>query len=172
MKKLFGNRRALIVMGLFLVAALFLCCPAYAQIVICTHGQSGHLQDSSVTSVPVYWGWGLDFVLNCGTILCEWVHFAVPTVWGEHTRYVGFEFATGSIDAVVSQVDVWNGNTRVASFAGLNWNTTGPNDVQLKVLDLGSDISFESIGISIGLSKGVESMSHRFLFHEACAEFH
>ncbi|HET6516427.1 MAG TPA: hypothetical protein VFG09_14835, partial [Thermodesulfovibrionales bacterium] len=156
--------------GLFLVAALSLSCPSYAQIVQCTHGQSGHIQDTSITTVPSYWGWGLDFILNSGN--SDWVHFAVPTVLFEKTRYLAIKFATGSVDAIVNQVDIWSGNTLVKQFLNLNWTTSGPSDAQWKILDLGSDVNFESIGISVGIGAGVEAMSHRFLFHSVCAEFH
>jgi hypothetical protein len=131
----------------------------------CTHGNAGNIEyiDRVETLDRVHIGWGLDFLQKPGLI--NWVHFAVPTIHGLTSRYIALEFYTGSVDAIVEQVDVYNLSTKVKSFNDLDL----ADGWFLEVLDMGSDIPFSAVGISVKVGAGVEMMSHRFLFTGACA---
>lgn len=139
--------------------------PVRAEEWPCTHGHSGHIEfeqrieDTGRTHI----GWGLDFVQKSG--LTNWVHFAVPTRFGQTTRFIALQFLTGSVDAIVRDVHIYDLGTKVREFNNVNW--TG--DLQAQILDLGSGRAFSALGISIGIGAGVEQMSHRFLFTGACA---
>jgi hypothetical protein len=136
-----------------------------------THGNTASLQDKTVTD---YWageafeyGWGLDIRQKPGTF--NWVHFSVPTL-GDTTkgaRYIRLRFWTGSVDAYVSDVHVWNGDTKVKEFKG-GWS----DGWKTLTLDLGSVVSFnKGMGISVKINAGVESMDHRFKLSGAGANF-
>lgn len=144
--------------------------PASA-IIMCAHGHSGHIEDESkLTLGKVYYGWGLDFTQVSGSL--NWTHFSIPTVFEEKTRYIAIRFATGSADAYISAVAVWNGPTFIMETPPLNWYTTNITTTDVKVIDLGSDVMFESLGISVATTAGIGGASHRFMFHTVCAEFH
>jgi len=90
-------------------------------------------------------------------------------VHGTTSRYIALQFYTGSPDAIVKKVHVYNLATKVKTFEGTAGGLNVSNGWYLKVLDMGSDISFSAIGISVEVAAGVEMMSHRFLFTGACA---
>jgi hypothetical protein len=134
-----------------------------------THGTSCHeeyenrISDSNRNRL----GWGLDFTQSSGTI--NWIHCAVPTD-GDSTdpvRYVRLRFYTGSADAWISQVHIYNGDTKIKTFP-VDWKTGW----YTKTLDLGTPRVFnKGLGISIEIKAGVEMMSHRFIFSGAGARF-
>jgi len=131
----------------------------------CTHGSGGNIEyiNRVDTLDRVHIGWGLDFNQSPGLI--NWIHFAVPSVHLATSRYVALQFWTGSADAIVNKVHVYNLASKIKTFEGLGlssgWHT--------KVFDMGSDFPITAIGISVEVGAGVESMSHRFLFTGACA---
>jgi hypothetical protein len=84
--------------------------------------------------------------------------------WEKKIRYIGLQFATGSADAVVDNVHVWNLNTRTHTFNALGWS----GGSQIKILDLGSFQAFDVIGLSIGVWSGVEMMDHSFEINGVC----
>jgi len=134
-------------------------------------GHSGHIQDKTVTNYyageSFEYGWGLDIVQKPGT--SNWVHFAVPgpAFSTKGVRYINLYFLTGSADAWVSDVDVYNGYTKVKSFTG-----TWADGWQNVTLDLGWIRPFsKGLGISVKINAGVESMNHRFVFATAKANF-
>jgi hypothetical protein len=138
--------------------------PAQAGAWVCTHGHSGTVEFPSrlVTEEQIHIGWGLDFALKPSQD--NWVHYAPPAVLGEKIRYIGLQFATGSADAVVDNVHVWNLNTRTHTFNALGWS----GGSQIKILDLGSFQAFDVIGLSIGVWSGVEMMDHSFEINGVC----
>jgi hypothetical protein len=160
------HARLLSVIALVASLALAFAAPAEASWYY-THGHGGRLQnENSVTSYPIYWGWGLDFDQSSGT--SNWVHFAVPSLGGgtRGVRYIRLKFRTGSVDAWVSDVHVWDGNVRFATLTG-SW--TGSRDV---LLDLGQVWRINrGLGISIQVNAGVEGMSHNFQFRSVGANF-
>lgn len=103
----------------------------------------------------LYRGWGLDFHQKYASE--NWVHFAVPTsarldALTVRARYLRIRFwATAESTyqwPVITDVHVYNGETRVHQFSNLNWRGTG--SWQTKELDLGSLMSFDrGLGISV-----------------------
>jgi hypothetical protein len=152
-----------VVFGVGLI--LLLGAPAQAAQWRCIHGHSGHIEYLTrvQTTERAHIGWGLDFDQKSG--LYNWIHFAVPTVFGQTTRYIALQFWTGSVDAVVDSVHVYNGGDRVMEFEDLGW-ADGWHE---EILDLGEEMTFAALGISIEIGAGVEMMDHRFLFTGACA---
>jgi len=134
-----------------------------------THGTSCHeeFENRISDSNRNRFGWGLDFTQSSGTH--NWIHCAVPTDADsdETVRYLRLRFYTGSADAWISQVHVYNGETRVKSFS-VNWK----NGWYTKTLDLVTPRVFnKGLGISIEIKAGVEPLSHRFAFAGAGARF-
>jgi hypothetical protein len=115
----------------------------------------------------VYFGWGTDVDLKPG--LSNWVQLAIPTPGNlsQGARYIRLRFYTGSVDAFVSDIHIWNGEEKVKEFAG-NWS----NGWKTVTLDLGAVTSFsKGLGVSIQIKAGVENLSHRFIFAGAGANF-
>jgi hypothetical protein len=134
-----------------------------------THGTSCHeeFENRISDSNRNRFGWGLDFTQSSGTH--NWIHCAVPTDAdsNDKVRYVKLRFKTYSADAWISQVHIYNGETKVKSFT-VNWK----NGWYTKTLDLVTPRSFDKgLGISIEIKAGVEMMSHRFVFSGAGARF-
>jgi len=130
------------------------------------HGHSGHIQDENaiVAGKPKYLGWGLDFELSPG--LETWVHFAVPSIGGgsHGVRYVQLDLKTGSADAWVTDVHVYDGEVRFQTLQG-KWKA-------LTTLDFGRVWTIHgALGISVRCVRGVENMSHRFQFLSVSADF-
>lgn len=170
MKKLLCGRQVVLGAVVFLGLAIVMVSPVGAEW-YWTHGNSATIQDKTVTD---YWagnsfeyGWGLDIRQKPGT--SNWVHFAVPTLGNTNkgARYIRLRFWTGSADAFVSDVHVWNGETKVKEFTG-PWS----GGWQTVTLDLGSVVSFtKGMGVSMKINAGVESMNHRFQISGAGANF-
>lgn len=132
-----------------------------------SHGNVAQIENPANCTYK-YFGWGLDMQQKSG--LYNWVHLTVPTQYGGGVgaRYVKLRFYTGSIDASVSEIHVYNGETRVKVFKGLNYSN-GWKTVQL---DLGSKMAFsKGMGFSVKIGAGVEMMSHQFIFSSAGANF-
>jgi hypothetical protein len=113
-------------------------------------------------------GWGLDLESNSG--MTNWVHMPVPSKAGDTwaARYFKLRFFTGSIDAWISEVHVWNGDTLVKQFTDLSYSGA----YQTVQFDLGNRVAFtKGMSVSIKINAGVEPMSHRFIFDGAGAHF-
>jgi len=168
MKRIVVPRRFFLVLAVALAATLVLTGPAYAtwQWV---HGNSGHIEykDRYTNANRFERGWGLDFILNSGTV--NYVHLAVPTIASttQGVRYVRVRFATGSADAWVSAIHIYDGTTKVMVKEG-SWS----DGYKTVTVDLGYVRSFNyGLGVSIEIKAGVESMSHAFIFVGAGANF-
>lgn len=131
----------------------------------CIHGHSGNFEfpNHVVTLTQTHIGFGLDFEQKPG--LHNWIHFAPPSVLRQNVRYIGLQFWTGSTDAIVDKVHVYSLGNRVKEFNNLGWS----DGWHTEVLDLGSDLPFDAIGISVEVDAGIETKSHAFLFTGACA---
>jgi hypothetical protein len=132
-----------------------------------SHGNATHIETPANCTYQ-YFGWGLDLTQKSG--LMNWIHMTVPTPNGDlaQAQYIRLKFYTGSADAVVSQIDVYNGNTKVKTIGPLSLSN-GWKDLSF---DLGSKLNFSrGMGISIKIGAGVESMNHRFIFSAAGGNF-
>jgi hypothetical protein len=136
-----------------------------------SHGTSAKVEYPDRTTNMVYRAWGLDFLQNSG--VANWVHFAVPTPTHMDARlmtarYIRIRFYTGSVDAFISDVHIYNGETKVFEFSRLPW----ANGWQTRELDLGRLMHFDKgLGVSLYVAAGVEMMSHRFIFAGAGGRF-
>jgi hypothetical protein len=82
-------------------------------------------------------------------------------------QVIRLRFFTGSADAFVSDIHVYNGEARVKEFTGLNYN--GGQDLKL---NLGEKIPFSrGLSISVKINAGPQALSHRFVFSGAGAKF-
>ncbi len=103
----------------------------------------------------------------------NWFHFAIPTpvIVNDNRLKVGsvmLRFKTGSADAFVSHVHVYDGEKKIAQHNNVNLH--GEN--MFKRFNVpGSPPVQWGLGISIGVSFGVEPMSHQMEFISAGCDF-
>lgn len=164
MEKLLLIGKMALLTSLFSVSFLALSTPICAGDWVIVHGHSGHIEhESRVESDRVYTGWGLDFVQSAG--LSNWVHYSIPVTRSTTGRYIGLHFKTGSIDAKVTKVHVFNGRWRIKEY-DVSWS----GDWQAHRLDLETNITFDmGLGISIKVEAGFELMDHTFIFSAVAA---
>ena len=131
----------------------------------CTHGLDGEIEyeGNIVPAARTRAGWGLDFTQKSGE--ANWIHFAPPSIHLTKARYVALKFWTGSADAWVDQLHVYNLNAKVYEDNDVDLS----NGWYIEVFDMGSLKDFSALGISVRVAAGVEMMSHRFVFAGACA---
>jgi hypothetical protein len=103
----------------------------------------------------------------------NWLHAAIPTptiVDGRRLRIrtVILVFRTMSADAIVRDIHVYDGDTKIGDINEVNLS----GDVGLAQFDIPDCPEVQTaIGISIGLSFGVESLAHGVSFTAAGVEF-
>lgn len=133
-----------------------------------SQGNVAQIETPANNAVSKYMGWGLDLQLKSdGT---NWIHLTVPTPAGGTlgAQLIKLKFFTGSADAWVSDIHVYNGEVRVKEFPGLDYS----NGWQNIKLDLGSKMSFNrGMSISVKINAGVLPTDHRFVFSSAGAKF-
>jgi len=103
----------------------------------------------------------------------NWFHFAIPTpVIINDTRLridsVMLRFTTGSVDAFVRHVHVYDGETKIAEHNDIY--LSGENSFVRLVVPDRPEVRW-GIGISIGVGFGVESMDHHMDFISAGCDF-
>ena len=103
----------------------------------------------------------------------NWFHFAIPTpVIINDVRLqidsVLLVFKTGSIDAIVRDVHVYDGARRIAVFDLVN--LTGDQPLVRLVLP-GTPTAGQGLGISLGVGFGVEAMDHTMEFYSVGCDF-
>jgi hypothetical protein len=163
---------------ILLMGTLVLAAPAWADFEwLYTHGHSGQIQDpSAVSGGPT--GGGLIFTL---TGISTFVHFAVPsktltydtstttqTQW--KVRQLRLKCWTGSADARITKIHVWDGNIL---FKEINYafadGLYGYKDI---IVPLGQKWAiYRALGVTIEVTRGVESMSHDFAFYAVGARW-
>jgi hypothetical protein len=135
------------------------------------HGHSMQIQYPDVLASVVRLGYYILVEGKPGTT--NWFHFAIPTpVIVNDVRLrpdsVILRFTTGSIDAFVTNVHVWDGETLLIAYNDLNLSLSNPVarfPVPSKPL-----MQF-GLGISIGVGFGVEAMDHHMQFVAAGCDF-
>lgn len=106
--------------------------------------------------------------------LSNWFHFAIPTpviVNGNRLRAdsVMVRFRTGSADAFVKAIHIYDGEKKIAAHDNLG---LAPNKWEWPRFDVPSNPKIRwGVGISIGVGFGVEMMSHRMEFSSAGCDF-
>jgi hypothetical protein len=103
----------------------------------------------------------------------NWFHFAIPTpVIINDVRLqvdsVLLCFWTGSIDAFVQHVHVYDGRYRIAEFNDINLSTDQPS---VRLTLPGAPLMLQGLGISLGVGFGVEMMNHNMEFYSAGCDF-
>jgi hypothetical protein len=161
-----GRRLAALLFALLLLGFPSLLAADFGAIVS-VHGHSGHIEyPDRVMSEREFLGWGLDFEQSSG--LWNWIHYSIPVPWGTRARYLGVHFETGSIDAFISDLHVYDGGSKIYSETGVNLSE-GPS---WYVLDMGEEkLIDEALGLSIRVAAGVEMMSHRIIIYAVAADW-
>ena len=104
----------------------------------------------------------------------NWFHFAIPTpvIVNDYRLRAGsvlIRFKTGSVDASVRAVHVYDGERPIARHDGLN---LAPRQWHTEQFDVPGNPEIRwGLGISIGVGFGVESLSHRIEFSSAGCDF-
>jgi hypothetical protein len=116
-------------------------------------------------------GWGTVVEGKPGTI--NWFHFAIPTpVIINDVRLqadsILLSFATGSIDAFVRDVHVWDGSNRIAVFDNIY---LPPGEPSPRIVLPGRPTMGFGLSISLGVGFGVEPMDHGMTFFAAGCDF-
>jgi hypothetical protein len=116
-------------------------------------------------------GWGTVIEGQPGTV--NWFHFAIPTpVILNDVRLqadsILLSFSTGSPDAFVRDVHVYDGGGRIAIFDNIY---LPPGKPAPRLLIPGTPIIGFGLGISVGVGFGVESMDHGMTFSAAGCDF-
>ncbi len=154
--------------GLCVMAIVLFSGAAWAAGLMTVHGHSGHIQYQDRTSSGVYTGSGLNFEQNSGTT--NWIHYSLPVPYGViNTRYLAFRFETGSADAYICCIDVWNGDQLIYHEGELSLS----GEARWYLVDMGADkVIDQALGISIEVVAGDQMMSHQFKFYAVAAEWH
>ncbi len=103
----------------------------------------------------------------------NWFHFAIPTpVIINDVRMqansVMLIFKTGSADAFVRDVHVWDGRNRIAIFDNLYLSQDQPF---VRLVVPGAPAVWQGLSISVGVGFGVEAMDHTMEFYSAGCDF-
>jgi hypothetical protein len=112
-------------------------------------------------------GWGTLLEGMPGTT--NWFHFAIPTpVIVNDVRLqancIQLSFATGSVDAFVRDVHVWDGSNRIAVFDAIYLQ---PGEPSIKLMIPNTP----PVGFGLGISVGVEPLDHGMTFYAAGCDF-
>ncbi len=116
---------------------------------------------------------GFSFAFDGKSGLTNWLHFAIPTpVIINDVRMrassVMLSFKTGSVDAIVQHVHVYDGGAKIAEHN--NVNLTKDHLFERFVIPDTPQMQW-GLGISIGIGFGVEMMSHHMEFFTAGCDF-
>jgi|GEM_PF-789807 len=136
-----------------------------------TMGYSGEIEYPDRVQSFVRKGWGLEITAKPSTV--NWIHFAIPTPVIVDARRLRADkvillYKTGSADAWLSDVHVWDGLYRRKTEVVTTW----PRGVlAYRTVDLPNPFVYYGIGISVCIKCGVEMMSHNFSFYAAGCDF-
>ncbi|MFC1763495.1 DUF6623 family protein [Planctomycetota bacterium] len=135
------------------------------------HGHSMHIEYPDKIQSQRRIGYAFRIVGKSG--LTNWLHYAIPTpVIINDVRLkldsVMLDFTTGSVDAFVRDVHVYDGAAKIAYWNDLGWSESH----RFERLVLNEPLAVgRGIGISIGIGVGVEMMDHTMDFIAAGADF-
>jgi hypothetical protein len=135
------------------------------------HGHSMQIEYPDRIASQRRAGYSINVEGKAGT--SNWFHFAIPTpVIIDDVRLradcVMLRFTTGSVDAFVRHVHVYDGEKKIAEHNDINLSKEN-GFVRLAVPDRPQILW--GLGISIGVAFGVESMDHHMDFIAAGCDF-
>jgi hypothetical protein len=135
------------------------------------HGHSMQVEYPDRLARQEHNGWGTDIEGKPGTI--NWFHFAIPTpVIIDDVRLqadsIMLSFKTGSLDAFLRDVHVYDGGNTIAIFDNVYLSQEQPF-VRLVLPD--TPYMGQGLGISLGVGFGVEPMDHTMTFYAVGCDF-
>jgi hypothetical protein len=135
------------------------------------HGHSMQIENPERLTQVMRIGWCALVIGMPGTD--NWFHFPVPTpVIINDVRLqadaVILSFETGSADAIVRDVHVYDGWNRIAEFNDLN--LSGAQDF-VRLVVPGTPSVELGMGISVGVHFGVEALDHGMKFYSVGCDF-
>jgi hypothetical protein len=135
------------------------------------HGHSMEIEYPDRIAYQRRTGMSFDLEGKPGTI--NWFHFAIPTpVILNDVRLqadsVLLCFWTGSIDAFLRDVHIYDGRYRIAEFNEIYLSQDQPS---VRLTLPGAPTILQGLGISLGVGFGVEAMSHNMEFYSAGCDF-
>jgi hypothetical protein len=140
------------------------------------HGHSMQIEFPDRIAWDARRGWGIDLECKPGTD--NWFHFAIPTpVIIDDVRMqidsVLLCFETGSADAFVRDVHVYDGWQLIKEFKDVNLSGAHFLPVRLTVAEPPETAPAVGLGlgISLGVGCGVEAMDHVMRFYAAGCDF-
>ena len=135
------------------------------------HGHSMQVEYPERLARHEHNGWGTDIEGKPGTI--NWFHVAIPTpVIINDVRLqadsIMLSFKTGSVDAFLRDVHVYDGGSRIAIFDNVYLSQ---QQTFVRLVLPGTPAMSVGLGISLGVSFGVEPMDHSMTFFAAGCDF-
>jgi hypothetical protein len=136
-----------------------------------THGHS--MQIEYPDRIPYQRRAGMSFDIEGKPGTDNWFHFAIPTpVIINDVRLqvdsVMLCFWTGSPDAFVQHVHVYDGRYRIAQFDDIFLSQDQPS---VRLTLPGAPYMGQGLGISLGVGFGVEAMAHNMEFYAVGCDF-
>lgn len=135
------------------------------------HGHS--MQIESPERIASQWRAGFGFTVEGKPGTTNWFHFAIPTpVIINDVRLrpssVILWFTTGSVDAFVTNVHIYDANTKIAEYNGLALSLV---NFLTRFAVPTKPLMGYGLGISIGVGFGVENMDHHMEFISVGCDF-
>lgn len=134
----------------------------------------GHSMDiESPDRIASQWCAGFGFTVEGKPGTTNWFHFAIPTpVIINNVRLrpssVMLRFTTGSLDAFVTNVHIYDGENKIAEYNNLTLSLSNP---LARFVVPTQPLMGYGLGISVGVGFGVEAMDHHIDFIAAGCDF-
>lgn len=137
-----------------------------------THGHS--MQIEYPDRLSLIWRAGSYIRIEGKSGTTNWFHFAIPTpviIFDNRLKADSalIRLKTGSVDAWVKAVHIYDGENKIASHDNLS---LAPSEFSMERFDIPNNPEMRyGLGVSIGVAFGVEMMSHRMEFSAAGCDF-
>lgn len=145
--------------------------PTTNTITIWIHGHSMQIEDGD--AIAALWRSGFCIYIEGKSDSLNWLHAAIPTpaiIDGIRRRIAAIMLIcrTMSPDSIVRDIHVYDGDTKIGDFNELNLS----GDIGLLRIDIPEQPEIQgAIGLSLGLSFGVELLAHGMSVTAVGAEF-
>lgn len=138
----------------------------FASTISTAHGHSGKIEylERVLSDPPYYRAWGLEFSQSPSGP--NWIHYSPQVPLLSKVQYIAVVFRTGSAQTSITNIDIFDGESRIHREAGLDLN----GDKQLYVLDMGEQKTIgAALGISIEVRTGVDAASSKVVIYSVAA---